>query len=89
MLCDISRRGADTGASFIAALSCPAERNLRFLMDKQLKVTQVAKQMVFWLVSNYVTRRSRENFTPLYSARVRPYLEYCVQFLGTSIQERD
>ncbi|GAB0192164.1 cAMP-dependent protein kinase inhibitor alpha [Grus japonensis] len=65
--------------------SSPEDKDLRVLVDRKLNIiwqcalaAQKAKH-VLGCITRSMTSRSREGILPLYSALVRPHLEYCVQ----------
>ena len=66
--------------------SSPDEKDLGMLVDERFNISQqcaLAAQKanhILGCIKRSVTRRLREVILPLYSALLRPHLDYCIQF---------
>ena len=74
--------------------SSPEEKDLGVLVDEKLNMTRqwvLAAQKanpILGCIKRSIISRSREGILPLYSALLRPHLEYCVQLWGPK-QKKD
>uniref|UniRef100_A0A8B9EUS6 Reverse transcriptase domain-containing protein n=1 Tax=Amazona collaria TaxID=241587 RepID=A0A8B9EUS6_9PSIT len=75
--------------------SSPAQKDLGVLPNEKMNMSRLQCALaaqkanhILGCIKRNVTSRSREVILPLYSALLRPHLEYCVQFWGPQ-QKKD
>ncbi|KAK4824234.1 hypothetical protein QYF61_012208 [Mycteria americana] len=75
--------------------SSPEEKDLGVLVDEKLNMTQQCPltaqkaNCILGCIKRGVTSRLREVILPLYSALMRPHLEYCIQLCGPQHKDTD
>ena len=80
-----------TGNTWLDSSIC--EKDFEVLVDNKLNMSQqcdmaaTTANAMLGCTAKSIESRAREVIMPLYSALVRPYLEYCVQFWAPQFQK--